>query len=99
MNYVPYPIVVPGVGAAALVLEIYDEDGQRVCGIYQMAGKINLPPKAWLRLVREHLAIIEQKCRESGVTEMRLAGRHWSRVLPDYEPYDGPKNGLRKILT
>jgi hypothetical protein len=85
-------------GAAALILEIYEEDGRVICGIYQMAAKIDLPPKQWLHLVRSGMAFVEQKARESGATEMRVAGRDWSRVLPDYEPFDGVKNGLRKVL-
>lgn len=98
MNYVPCPIVVPGVGAAAIILEIYEEDGRVICGIYQMAAKIDLPPKQWLLLVRSGMAFVEQKARESGATEMRVAGRRWHRVLTDYEPFDEVPNGLRKRL-
>jgi hypothetical protein len=29
---------------------------------------------------------------------MRLGGRDWSKILPDYEPLDGVPNGLRKRL-
>jgi hypothetical protein len=29
---------------------------------------------------------------------MRVAGRNWARVLTDYEPLGGLRNGLRKAL-
>jgi hypothetical protein len=48
--------------------------------------------------VREQMRLIEQMAKESGVTEMRVAGRDWSRVLRDYEPFDEVPNGLRKVL-
>jgi hypothetical protein len=86
-------------GGGLVTLEIYDEDGVIVCGIYQIEGRLNLPPKQWLRTMRAELAKIETIARNAGCAEMRLAGRNWQRILPDYEPLPGIENRLRKALT
>ena len=98
-DYWPHTIDIEGVGCAAMILEVYGSGDFMVCGIYQMVGKIKAKPKAWLRVVREEMRKIERVCKESGISEMRVAGRDWHRILPDYEPFDGVPNGLRKRLA
>lgn len=88
----------PNGGEAVLWLEIYDEDGHRVCGIWKMRGQLDLPPKAWVRTVRASLAKLEALIKEAGCDEVRFAGR-WRGVFPDYEPFDKLENGYRKLLT
>ena len=80
-------------------LEIYEEPTGLVCSIRRLKGRIDLPRAHWLAAVREELRRIEGIARSAGCTEMRLGGRRWSRVLPDYEPLGGVKNGLRKALN
>lgn len=87
----------PG-GAGTITFELYKEDGRVCCGILTLEGELKLPPKAWLRTMRDGLKYIEGLARDSGAQEMRIAGRSWARVFPDYSPYDGPRNGLRKEL-
>lgn len=80
---------------------VVEDDGTKVAGIYQLDGKINRRPKAWLRAVRREVARLEQAAREAGCDELRIAGRDWSRVLPGFERMtDAPqlRNGLRKVL-
>jgi hypothetical protein len=85
--------------AATVAFEIYEEDGTLVCGLQQLEGRFNLPPKQWLRMVRAEMSKLESIARDAGCAEMRIAGRDWSRVLPDYEPLPGGKpNRLRKRL-
>jgi hypothetical protein len=48
--------------------------------------------------MRGELRKIENIARDAGCTEMRVAGRDWSRILPDYEPMPGIENRLRKAL-
>lgn len=98
MEQIEFPIVIGDIVNVVMTLEIYEEDGARICGIYDLKGKINVPPKRWLLIVRDQLGKIEQFARESGVTEMRLGGRDWSPVLRDYEPFEDIRNGLRKRL-
>ena len=93
----PVGIVVPG-GSALLTLEAYEEDGRLCCGIYQLRGWIRLPPRRWLKAVRAEVRKLERIARAAGCVEMRLGGRDWSRILPDYQPLAGVKNGLRKVL-
>lgn len=85
-------------GSVEMALEVYEEDGRKVCGIFTLKGKIRLRPHAWLRTVRREVRVIEGIARRAGCEEVRIAGRNWRRVLPDYEPYDGPRNGIRKSL-
>lgn len=93
-----FPIVIDGIGAVWVELEIYEDGNRLVCGITDLRGEINVRPKLWLRIVRDQLRQIEQFAKESGVSEIRLGGRNWSRVLPDYEPFEDIPNGLRKRL-
>jgi hypothetical protein len=82
-----------------VIFEIEEEGGETVCGLYRLDGRINLPPRAWLRLVRAEIEKLERIARDAGCTEMRVAGRDWSRVLPDYERIPGGSpNLLRKRL-
>ena len=85
-------------GRVTVVLEVFEEDGSLVCGIYKLDGKITLPPRRWLSVVRSEVRKLETIAREAGCHEMRVAGRDWSPILTDYEPFDGPTNGLRKRL-
>ena len=96
--YFPKIIDIEGVGCVVMIFEVYGSGDHMVSGLYHMTGKINLPPKAWLRVVREQMGRIEQIARQSGVSELRIAGRDWSRILPDYEPFNEIPNGLRKFL-
>jgi hypothetical protein len=85
--------------SATLQFQVFEADGHLCCGLYKLQGKINLPPRAWLRTVRREMARIEGIAREAGCKEMRVAGRDWSRILLDYRPFKGPENGLRKVLN
>lgn len=94
----PVGIVVPG-GGGHITLQAEDEDGRMICGVYHLEGKLNLPPKAWLGRIRAEMRRLENIARAAGCVEMRMGGRDWSRVFPDYEPIQGPTpNLLRKVL-
>lgn len=80
-------------------LEVYEEPTGLVCGIYKLKGRIDLPRHEWLGAVREEMHRIEGIAKAAGCNEMRLGGRNWSRILPDYEPLSGVTNGLRKVLN
>ena len=98
MNLQPLALSVPG-GTATVVFEVYQEGDELICGLRNLEGRFNLPPKAWLRTLRAEMTKLETIARDAGCAEMRLAGRDWSRVLPDYEPLPGGKpNRLRKRL-
>jgi hypothetical protein len=86
-------------GEVLMVVQVFAEaDGTIVFGIKMVLGEITARPKAWLKAVREEVAKLEAIAREAGCHEMRIAGRDWSRVLPDYEHCFGFRNGLRKRL-
>ena len=93
---------VPGVGEAEIILEVYQEadDPRMIAAIYDLEGRIDLPPKAWLARVRDELKLIEDQARKAGCSELRFVGRFTNRMLPDYEPYEPLSGlpGLRKAL-
>jgi hypothetical protein len=89
----PVPIVGDGYDCTA-IFEVFDEGGKTICGLYQLRGHIDLPPKAWLREVRTHVGKFEEMARGAGCTELRIAGRDWSRVLPDYQSMMGDSPNL-----
>jgi len=97
MDLPPFAIHRPQ-GQVVMVLQVFEENGEHVCGIHKMFGSINAPPKAWVKAVREEVANIEAIARDAGCAELRIAGRDWSRVLPDFEECDGLTNGIRKRL-
>lgn len=86
------------VGRVSITLEVFAEDDQCICGIFQLSGAVRLRPKAWLGAVRAEVARIEGIARAAGCSQIRIGGRDWSRVLPDYQPFAGIPNGLMKRL-
>lgn len=98
---IPIDIVRPGISVRITMVAAID-DGVKVAGIYGLAGKIDLPPRAWLKAVRDEVRKLEDIARDAGFDEFRLQGRDWARILPDYERItDAPlmRNGLRKRLN
>ncbi len=94
----PFPIVHEH-GHGWITFDEFEEDGQLICGIYMLTGRLDLPPKQWLKVVRETVAELEIRAKAEGFTEMRMSGRDWSRILPDYEPMVGDApNLIRKRL-
>ena len=93
-----YPFVIERpYGRVEVVLEVYGTGDEMICGIYELRGKINVR-RHFHKLVRAHMRRIERIAKQSGCSEMRVAGRNWSRILKDYEPFDDVPNGLRKVL-
>ena len=94
----PIGVIRPGV-RVNIWLEAYEDNGQVVCLIHTLSGKISLGPKAWLRAVRDEIAKLERIARAAGCVEMRVEGRDWSKILPGYSHWPaGEGHGLRKVL-
>ena len=87
-------------GEGVVTLDIYQEDERMVCAVHQLTGRLNVPPKAWLTIMRRELGLIETVAKDAGCNEMRFVGRFKKRMFPDYEEYtsfDG-SDGLRKAI-
>lgn len=94
----PIGVVRPGI-QVFIRLEAYEDNGQVVCLIHTLSGKISLGPKAWLRAVRDEIGKLERIAKAAGCAEMRVEGRDWSRILPGYTHWPaGEGHGLRKAL-
>lgn len=97
MRLKPFRIIRPGC-RVVVQLEVYEEPIGFICSVWKLRGRMDLPPRQWLRAFREETTKVETQAKAAGCVEMRCGGRDWSRVLPDYQPLPGVKNGLRKRL-
>lgn len=88
-------VEVTGPGRCLMVIRVSDE---LVCWTKYLSGHIEGGPKARLAIMRDVVRHLENVARDAGCTEHRLCGRDWSTILPDYEPFDGLRNGLKKEL-
>lgn len=79
-------------GRGKLHVELIEEHGELIAGVFNLTGKLDLPPKQWLRVMRETMREFERQMKAGGVKEVRVAGRDWSRVLTDYKPIAGGKS-------
>lgn len=80
-----------------VAFEIYEEDGDLICGLLDMEGSFDRG--TLVTVARREMKNIEALARNAGCSEMRVAGRNWSRVLTDYQPLPGDiPNRLRKRL-
>lgn len=79
-------------------LIVFERPVSLSCWVKYLAGHIEGGPKARVAVIRQAMAHIENMARDAGCTEVCLCGRDWSAILPDYEPLDGHRNGLRKEL-
>lgn len=86
-------------GRVTVTLEVFGDGDDMVCGFRRIEGKINLPPKQLLRVVREEIRKIEDIARNSGCREIRHAGDDRAVFFPDYERMPELPNGRRKRLT
>lgn len=87
---------ISGPGDALMVIEVTNG---LACWVKYLAGHIDGGPKARVAIIRAAIAHIEAVARGAGCTEIKLCGREtWARIMPDYEPFEGHRNGLRKGL-
>lgn len=68
------------------------------CWIKCAAGHVEGGPKRRVQTIREIMAHIESVAKNAGCSEIKICGRDWSKVLTDYEPFDGFRNGISKRL-
>ena len=88
-------IEVSGGASGLMVLEVTEE---LVCWVKYAAGRIDGGPKQRMQFFRDTMEHLASVAKNAGCTEVRLCGRDWARILPDYRPADGFPNELRKAL-
>lgn len=81
-----------------VVIEIIQENDLMICWASYIAGHIDLPPKAWLRAMRTIMGELERLARNSGCYAVRIGGRNYEKIFPDYRPFDDVPNRLQKVL-
>lgn len=86
-------------GAQGLWVVSLNEDDGLVAWTTAIAGKIDGGPKARLSLIREAVEAIETVATMAGCKAHRICGRDWNRILPDYTPFEGERNGIEKRLA
>lgn len=87
-------VSVPDSGSGVVVTEIMG----RTLWIPFMAGNSPLGPKAFTAFMRKMMAQYEDMARKAGCNEIRICGRDWSWVFPDWERDGDMPNELRKKL-
>jgi hypothetical protein len=87
---------ITGPGRCMMVIEVASD---LVCWTKYLAGTIEGGPKARIAIMRSAVRHLETVARNAGCTEHRLCGRDWRRILPDYTPFEGHRNGLMKELS
>lgn len=74
-------------------------DGKYGVWITHIAGQVKGGPKLWLRTMRAIMDHFVSKAREAGCAEVRIGGRDYTRVFPDFERFDpNHPTMLRKVL-
>ena len=86
---------ITGPGRCLMVIRVDDD---LACWAKYLAGTIEGGPRARVSVMRAAVRHLEMVARDAGCSEIRLCGRDWQRILPDYEPFDGLRNGLKKEL-
>lgn len=85
--------------AGVVVLHPGTFDGRYGLWLPYMVGRIEGGPKLWLRTMRAIMDHFVARARASGCTIVRIGGRNYRRVFPDFEPYDPDHpNRLQKVL-
>lgn len=79
-----------------LAFEMFDNDGSTVCFASYVGGRV--AGRALLKTMRKLMREFEALAKSSGVEEIWIGGRDWSRVFPDYETFDDVPNRRRKVL-
>lgn len=88
-------LMITGPGRCLMVIELADDLS---CWVKYLAGSIEGGPKARVSIIRGAVEHLEAVAKDAGCTEIRLCGRDWSAILPDYTAFDGHRNGLKKEL-
>jgi hypothetical protein len=81
-----------------ITFQTFEENGEMICGLRFMEGRINLPPRALRATLIQELKTIENIAREAGFAEIRHAGDDRGWLLTDYEKVPELRNGRRKRL-
>lgn len=86
-------------GYGAVVSELCTIDGVQCLWLNYIAGSSDVGPRGFIRAVRKIMAEYEKLARNAGCEEIRIGGRDWSRIFPEFERFDDKPNRLRKRLV
>lgn len=86
------------VGGEASGLIVLSVTGDLVCWTRYAGGVVTGGPKRRIKTIRAVMAWIEQAAKGAGCKQHRICGRDWSRLFPDYSPFEGFPNGMTKEL-
>lgn len=67
------------------VVQIAQIDEAKCFSLFYLAGSVKAPPRLWLAKVRDLMQIAIKTAKDLHCTEMRLEGRDWRKVFPDWE--------------
>lgn len=85
--------------AGVVILHPGTFDGRYGLWLPYIAGQVRGGPKLWLRTMRSIMDHFVTQARKAGCFEVRIGGRDYTRVFPDFERFDpAHPNRLRKVL-
>lgn len=84
-------------GAKGVIVVEINQGAVNTLWVRYVSGRISGPPRVWIGRVKALQIYFEGIARQMGCTEIRVCGRDWSRILPDWEK-DGPRHELRLAL-
>lgn len=85
-------------GAGIVTLEPGEFDGVWALWVPYIFAKVKAGPKAFVQTIRAVMGRVENVAREANLVEVRIGGRDWGPILPDYERFNDTPNMLRKVL-
>lgn len=83
-----------------IVIDIVEDDDETLaCWVSYIVGVIDMLPRRKLEYLRWMMSGIETVARRAGCRFMRIGGRDYRRIFPDYAPFDPEApNRLQKVL-
>jgi hypothetical protein len=80
------------------VIELHQIDEAKCLSLIYLAGRIGLPPRSWINRMQTLASrYLVETAKAMGCGEIRIEGRDWSSVFPDWDRLDGTHE-LRKRL-
>jgi hypothetical protein len=88
---------IEGDGVSGVAVTTTDDDS---CFINYVGGRVEGGPRAFVRTVRAVVDEIESLARAAGCRYLRLGGRNWAPVFPEWE-HEGAEypNRIRKVIS
>ena len=87
-----------GKSSALVVTHLGEFDGIYCLWLPYVIGAYSGSKMGFVRMARAFMDEFIQRARDAGCQEVRIGGRNWGKIFPDFERFDDKKNRLRIVL-